>query len=303
MIRHVTRFGLPVLVLVMVFLAGATIGQTDPTPKRAQPGVDKKAGKPTDQTRALLSLMYQEVDVKPLQAPHSLRESLQLLSDAVAAKGKELPIVIDVQAFKDENPEAPDIHETQIRFPTFPRRMTLVNALRLALAQVPTRNATFLIRGDVIEITTFTEASNERLLGKRVSLTFDRVRLRDALDKLSAETGLSVIVDNRVGPKADMSVTALFRNDVTMEAALRLLVDMADLKLLIISDVVYITTPTHAKTLMEEEAKRQGAQALPGGSPGFGLEGSPPLPQGGPPSFSPIIPRLVPLSERRKEAV
>ena len=76
----------------------------------------------------------------------NLKEALALFMEKFAAKGKDLPILVDVQAFEEENPDAEKVYDTVVKFPAHPKRMTMGTALRLALAKVKTNNATYLIR-------------------------------------------------------------------------------------------------------------------------------------------------------------
>jgi tetratricopeptide (TPR) repeat protein len=112
-----------------------------------------------------LSRMLDEmIDMKDFQVPMTLKEALGLFYEKYQAKGKELPILIDQQAFKEENPDAPDLYETQVTFPPYPKMMTMSTALKLALSQVPTSDATYLIRRSFIEITTHKRAIEDRVL-------------------------------------------------------------------------------------------------------------------------------------------
>jgi tetratricopeptide (TPR) repeat protein len=112
-------------------------------------------------------LLEETIDMKDFQAPMTLGEALSLIQDKVNAKHKEedaLPILIDAEAFKEENPDAPDVYDTQVKFPKFPRKMSIATALRIALSKVPTNNATYLIRRNMIEVTTIERQTKERVL-------------------------------------------------------------------------------------------------------------------------------------------
>jgi tetratricopeptide (TPR) repeat protein len=112
-------------------------------------------------------LLEETIDMKDFQAPMTLKEALGLIQDKLNAKYKEddiLPILIDAEAFKEENPDAPDVYDTQVKFPPFPRKMSVAIALRIALSKVPTNNATYLIRRNMIEVTTIERQTKERVL-------------------------------------------------------------------------------------------------------------------------------------------
>jgi hypothetical protein len=74
---------------------------------------------------------------------------------------------------------------------------------------------------------------------------------------------------------------------------------MAELKFVILSDAVFVTTPAHAKTLWEEEGRRQGAKGS-APQPG-GLSAAEALAGEHPPRW-PFIPRLFPDERGRMPA-
>jgi tetratricopeptide (TPR) repeat protein len=96
----------------------------------------------------------------------SLKEALSLLVDVVKRdfQQKELPILVDVEAFKAENPDAPDFYDTKVQFPPFPTRMAVKTALRFILSKVDTRNATYVIRRNYVEVTTDARQYAEKTL-------------------------------------------------------------------------------------------------------------------------------------------
>src|SRR5262249_47196078 len=98
------------------------------------------------------------------QEPMPLKQALQLFYEKFAAKGQDLPIIEDVNAFKegdDAQPNGP--YDDEVKLPSVPRTMTMGTALRLLLSQVKSNNATYLIRRNFIEVTT-----NDRLLAEKV---------------------------------------------------------------------------------------------------------------------------------------
>ena len=86
---------------------------------------------------AVSNMLEETIDMKDFQQPGglSLKDALSLLYEKMAAKGKELPILIDTEAFKGDA-EGPDVYETVVKFPPFPKRMQVQMVLRLALAKI-----------------------------------------------------------------------------------------------------------------------------------------------------------------------
>jgi hypothetical protein len=237
------------------------------TPKHAQAQPAKGGKKPalTDQPHhRQLSLLDLAIDMKDFQQPMTLKEVVGLLWEKLNAEGKEFTILVDSDAFREENPDDPDIFDIQVRFPPFPRKMTIGTALRLALAKAPSNNATFVVYADRIEITTLKRASVDYKLKQRILATFDNRKLWAVLRELSEMTGTSIVLDNRAGDKEDRLVSASFLNDVTLAGALQAVAEMAELKVVVLkSGVIFVTTPAHAETLRKENALQDDAAAAP----------------------------------------
>ena len=116
------------------------------------------------EARKIHRLLKEEMDMTPFQIPMKLKEVLGLMYEKLAAKGTDLPILVDTEAFKADNPDAGDIYDTQVQFPGFPKKMAISTALRLALSQIPTQNATYIIRRNRVEITTAKRVTEDKVL-------------------------------------------------------------------------------------------------------------------------------------------
>jgi general secretion pathway protein D len=100
-----------------------------------------------------------------------------------------------------------------------------------------------------------------RLLEQRVWVQFERRPCVDALGDLFELTGVPVVVDNRVLAQARRPVTATFANGAALGAVLPLVTEMAGLKLLVVGNALYVTSPAHAR-LVEEEARWRLRESL-----------------------------------------
>ena len=239
-------------------------------------------------TRAVLAqmkaqkLLEEMMDLKDFRQPMTLKEALELIQDKLNAKyqssGDVLPVVVDEETFRVEDDSL--VLDTQVKFPSFPRQMRIATILRLALSRVPSNNATFLLRNGYVEVTTIKQASVKRLLQRKVIASFERRPLSEAVEELSALTGLSVILDTRLGDALKKPVSATLNNDTPVEGALRFLADMAGASLFVSDEGVYITSPEHAEKLRKErkarleerrrehdEARRRSANAAGVGEP------------------------------------
>jgi hypothetical protein len=165
--------------------------------------------------------------------------------------GHELPITINQQAFKDEAPEAPDLLECQIKLNAHPRTRTIGQLLRAMLSQASDL-ATIYVYDGTIEITTHDAIIPARLLQQTPNLRFTRQPLSFVLEEIHDRTGVYVILDRRVGVNARTPVSMTFTNDLTLGTGLRLMAEMAHLKLLVIDNTIVITTPDHARQLVWE---------------------------------------------------
>ena len=221
-------------------------------------GEDQKTepGKKGDKAPKTAAVLEERLEMKELQQqPVSLKDVLTYLNEFLIGHGSDKAIFVDRDAFKAENPDAPDIYETMVGYPAFPKKMTIGEVLRIALKAVPTANATFLVLPDRIEVTTFTEASAEKRLQQYITATFENRKLADVLRELSEKSGTTIVIDKRAAGKEEQLVNATFLNDVTLAGALRVLTEMCELKVVVLDGAVYVTTPQHAEVLRKEKLK------------------------------------------------
>jgi RNA polymerase sigma factor (sigma-70 family) len=220
----------------------------------------------------LLNLLDLQIDMKNLIAgsPMALREALSYIVEAVKIDvGKELPILIDTEQFKAENPDAFTdanvLYDTKVAFPPFPTRMKVGTALKFIISKIETKNATYAVLPDRILVTTYLKNSPVNKLSEKVRGVFEKRPLAYVLRQLSEMVGTTIVIDNRAGEKAKTEVSATFLDDTDLAGALRVLTEMADLKVLMLDGTIYVTTPAHADVLRKEkrlqlEAKRDMAQ-------------------------------------------
>jgi hypothetical protein len=211
----------------------------------------------------LVNFLQVEITTESLQGSPRLDEFLEQLHITVEKQHKlPLPLFVDTKAFKSENPEAPPVYDDYIAMPSFPKKMAIVTVLRLAMVQIRTQNATFLIRRGQVVITTQSAAQTSRLLQENVTAAFVNAPLADALAAIAFQTGLSITLDQAALDKANMklpTVSATFPNNVSAESALATLAELAGLKMIVLGDVVYITTVDRAGDLflLERDLKNR----------------------------------------------
>lgn len=183
------------------------------------------------------------LETKQFHEPVKFKEFAEWLTYQFADRGVSVPLVIDRAAFLGgDDPGAPDPCEQQVSLPTStPAKLKAGQILRILLPQVG-KNAAYLIRNGVIEITIHEFAAPERLLGYPVRVRFDKKPLDEAIEALCEMSGATIVIDPRVGEKARTPVSATFRNNITLEGATRLLAEMADLQADVQENVLFITS-------------------------------------------------------------
>lgn len=176
-------------------------------------------------------------------APLSLKDAIQVMEDSGFPK-----IVLRTSAFKEDNPDAPDLYETAVRWPG--KGLSRGKALRLILDQIPTGNANYLVRPGYILITTNDSMTpNHQFVSGTV---FVQRPLEEALQELSELSGISIVLDPRVGAKAKTPITARFASETNLAQATRLLADMADLKAVRVDGIMYVTARSNATVFPDE---------------------------------------------------
>jgi hypothetical protein len=280
------RFPLSLRLEALAFavgLAAAAVGRADPP-------------SPTS-SQHVIALLQEDIDLKDLADNKlKLKDMLEVISTHLKErnKGKEVLILVDVNAFKRENPDVAidGLLGEEVEIPAFPKKMTVARLLRLALDKLPSCNATYVVRRGGLEVTTCSQASpvgqpSRKLpiggLEQTVVAAFSGVPLKQAVEELADQVGVSVVLDPRAAEKLKMPVTATFRNDTTLGAALDMLADMCELKLVVLegrprrdwqeglgdqnvgelkpvqAEGLFLTTPANAEALQKEQARRRAA--------------------------------------------
>jgi hypothetical protein len=209
----------------------------------------------------LQRVLQTRIDMKDFQNPMTLKEALGLLYEKVAAsgmlgKGEGLPILLAQASFHEVDPKAPDIYESTVKFPPYPKTLTIATALRVALSQAAV-DATFVIRRGFIEVVPPKHAALEFMLKEKVLAEFHRKPLLEAIRELADRSGVSIQVDGRVAENPQQTVTASFHHDISVRDALFVLTDMAGLKIVELPTTLYVTSPANAVILRGELANER----------------------------------------------
>ncbi len=232
-------------------------GETEPNKaaeeKKAEPGTKAEAEEPAPPTDPAVALV-RRVTFSGFDDPKlTLQDALKILKTRYG-----LNYEINDRAFKYEQVQDPEMIEIIANRPIPPMQGTLEAVLKAVLARVPsTSGATFLVRGDGIEITTRAAVQTE-VWGTTwpgpflplVHLKVKKVPLSEALDQLAEQSRLNIVY-LAGAEKANTPVTARLTN-VPADTAVRLLAAQAGLSALQRDNVLLVTTPEQAAMLTKE---------------------------------------------------
>ena len=258
--------------LAVAAFATAPVTARGAAPAPAAPG---KAASPMDAARKALDevgdLSYQN---------KSLNEVVGDLKDKA-----KLPVVIDPMVFQfGLDPNQPTVNVAL-------KQVKLKDGLRQALDPF---NLKCGLTKDGLFIST-EEGLTTKQLRQRVTVDCDGTAFAVAAKQLAADTGANVVIDPRLKDKANAAVT-LKLDDVPLETAVRLLAEVADLGVVRMSNVLFVTTPERAEKLRASaDAPTQPGNNLvvpfPGGNPGIPGIGIAPGGFGG---LIPLPPQVIP---------
>jgi hypothetical protein len=147
-----------------------------------------------------------------------------------------------------------------------PLREAVTKLLRSAslpspLAGYSNPNLTYALVGDTVWITTTARVLHLEM-EQPVSLNAEKVPLGALLPRLVQRTGANIVLDPRVGKVAREEVVTLRLDDVPLQVAVELLADQADLRVVRLHNVLYVTSEARAEKLL----KSHQASALPAAS-------------------------------------
>lgn len=197
--------------------------------------------------------------------------NLDKVLDSLLAEAN-IPWTENEAAFKAANIDPDVIKKTPVEKMEKMTQVTRATVLKRLLAKIPNDGGkgapTYVLRRDCLEITIegakLREAVGPRAASNEDDATppltlayaaFESVPLQDALRELARTTESSIVLDARCAAEGKAKVTADFAG-VPVDAAVRLLADMTDLKLVRVANVYYVTSPKNARLLQKEEDKR-----------------------------------------------
>lgn len=196
--------------------------------------------------RNLIHILNQPIATAKFTTPMSLKDALEEFGDIFKMKGTELPTLVNERAFQAQGLE--DIYNRQVSLPPVPRKLPF----NLVLRRMLQGGASLVIRQGHIEIVPLPAGATDEPLRRTVIGLFEQRPLREALQELSSQTGVTINLDGREEAKGKTAVTAMFRGNVTLYEAATVLADSAGLRLVVMGNSLYVTNPANAERLKKD---------------------------------------------------
>ena len=289
--------------LILFVLAAGTLipaqtknEETNKAKAESAPAKAKKQQPPPALTsREVVSRLQLEVETAPYRERLKFKEFLADISAHLQTNDRAVTINVDMDAFIQDAPDAPNPFEMEVVINSNRQRATAFDLLNQAVKQIAKSPAALVIRAGRVDIVPASFTSKDHMYNQTVRAEFKEQRLDAALDELTDLTGVSLVLDPRARQKAQLTVTARFNGDVALQDAVRMLTEMADLKVVYLVTGLYITTPEHAGR-MQKELKQIYEPAPAAVNPFAPM----PDPMMFAPELSPLAPPLPPIGRNKR---
>ena len=240
-------------------------GPDEPKAAATAPEEAKTAG--TDNQKGQDNKPKVEGRIATLNRTKEVRHNLELpitiefepntpLREALAHIGERynIAILLDPEAFKEDLNET-DIENKPIKLPRLVD-INLRTAVRVILDQV---NGDFYVKEGILRVVPKARISG--LIRQPIDAFFAKKPLTDALQELSLMSGVSIVLDARAEESAQLAITADLHN-VPVHTALLVVTDMADLRPVVMDNLIYVTSKENAGVI-ERANFRQRAGIVP----------------------------------------
>lgn len=218
--------------------------------------------------------LVQPINYEGIDDPRStLHDALEQLAGRYG-----IAFQINERAFKFDGIMEVEKFEIPSSKPIPSMKASLATVLKTILARIPaTSRAIYVLRKDHVEITTAnffkaelgrrpSEFDREESVVPELALVWDAfedIPVSQVLQRIADANGFNVVTDPRVAKQLQTRATAQF-NNVPVETVVRLLVNMADVSMVRLDNVFYLTTEENAKHLREEQAKLNFEKTMAG---------------------------------------
>jgi type II secretory pathway component HofQ len=231
---------------------------TRPAPDKAPPAEakDATAQTPAEQASAAAhEALHQVIDF------HGLDDPKTTVQEALDALGKLYNVQFDVneKAFAADNLENVQTYEFAAQRTIPPMKAPLKMVLGKILSRLPNESgAVLMIRKGFVELTTQKAVKAElgipetRQLLPLVYKDIEDKPLPAALRALANASGFSIVLDRQAAGDRAAKVTAELHN-VPVDTAVKVLADLADLGVVRLDNVLYVTSREKAARLQAEQ--------------------------------------------------
>ena len=202
-------------------------------------------------SREVISRLQLEVDTQPFREPIKLGEFLRRIDETLEKNDRAVTINLDKEAFAREAPDAGDPFDADVAYTSTRKRAAVMDILSQVVRQIG-KGSSFVVRAGRVDIVPLVCTSKEFTFNQTFRADFKEQRLDLALEELSDLTGVTLVRDARAKLKAQTLVSARFNDDVALQDAVRMLTDMAELKIVYLVTGMYITTPDRAAAMQKE---------------------------------------------------
>jgi hypothetical protein len=222
---------------------------------------DKTTPKPKVETKeSLVARLLRRVDFRGYEDPRmTLNDALDDLS-----KKYGVSFVLNEQAFKYDG--LMEVGRTEIAQPTpIPalKNVRLDTLLRRILDRIPAPSgATFMVRREAIEITTFTFLRGEvwyddpeGLHVPVVQVVADKQPFDELVRSLAEQSNLNILLDARAGETLKTPLSAELYN-VPVDTALRALAAMLELRPVRMDNILFVTRAETAEAIEKATPKK-----------------------------------------------
>lgn len=207
-------------------------------------------------------------------------------------KQTDLIVRVDVAAFRRVGAIGPDsnggenanqflslLYQTKAVLPRRAEKLPMGDVLADALAQAQVMHpCTYQIRGQQLVIIPAyippvrpgvdaldqpdeallpARQLNEQIYGGVVSIAANQKPLAEILADLRKQTGANIVLDPRCTPAGNQGVLTVTLSDARLYDALRVIADMADLKMVYAGNIYYVTTSANASTFQPPPPRLQ----------------------------------------------
>ncbi|MFO0865524.1 MAG: hypothetical protein U0744_12890 [Gemmataceae bacterium] len=180
--------------------------------------------------------LHQEYVIpKAMNRPLSFREMNAVLGETLPGIFFTYRVPFNPEAIPDEKAFV----DQMIYFYEEGTKVRLCQLLDKSIRYMRGAQMTYLIREGTIEFCAVEDAVPER---QRIVGSFVKTPLHEALRTLQRQSGLSIVVDPRLGESRNTLIDAEFASPTPLATAVRMLADIADAKVVIADGACYVTS-------------------------------------------------------------